>query len=53
MAVELATGYVSIVPSARGIQGGIAEMLGADAETINAHFSLVFREGEEWLRWTK
>ena len=32
---------------------GIGIVLGADAETINAHFSLVFREGEEWLRWTK
>ena len=32
---------------------GVGLVLGADAEIINAHFSLVFREGEPWLRWAQ
>ena len=32
MAVELADAYVSIVPSAEGIQGKLAELLGAEAD---------------------
>jgi hypothetical protein len=32
---------------------GAGIVLGADAETINAHFSVTFREGETWLHWAR
>ena len=44
MASDVATAYVQIIPSARGISGGIEQALGGDAAVSSAGASIV----EKW-----